>query len=310
MKESTPKDQLIEKNTSEVSKDEIPIKEEPKIINVKQESKPKPKKKRTPAEIKLIIARRQRRFMYLTLCIYLILSFLCIYVQPDFLKDKINYFFTKEPTLSLLICIATIAFSFILSMIVCYYDCLIKTHFFGILFLIILNICNDYSIIYGIHILEKPDFFVSSLIVMISGSLGLFLAACLFKTQNISICYLLFFNGLCAFGAGAVLFEVVYPCFLTLVFCSIAFIITEFNTYSSLYKFVIVKVGNKKVSKRQLKKTMIYSQPFELNISIYKFIAVVFGFILKLLKACCKNCCENLEIKDDGENTGEAQAEN
>ena len=45
MKESTPKDQLIEKNTSEVSKDEIPIKEEPKIINVKQESKPKPKKK-------------------------------------------------------------------------------------------------------------------------------------------------------------------------------------------------------------------------------------------------------------------------
>ena len=311
MNENTDKEKLIESNSSETSKDEIPIKEEPK--DIKEKSKSITVKKTKPTENDLHKEKRKKIYMYLVLCIYLLISIICIIIKDQFFETKINEIFDNNKTLTLLIFISSIAASFILSMIICHFDCLIKTHFFGIFFLLILSACNNYLIIYGIYFFKNFRIFYSSIIVLASGSLGLLLITLIIKDLNINICYLLIFNGVFAIGATAVLYYLIYDEFWILIFCLASLMISLFNTYSSLYKSLIVKTGKKKRSKKELKDTLIYSQPFELNISIYKLLTLLLSFLLILFKACFKTCKQKNSTTGNsnvGNDIGDAQENN
>jgi hypothetical protein len=302
MNENIDKEKLIESNSSETSKDEIPIKEEPN--DIREKSKSITVRKIKPTENEVQKEKRKKIYMYLVLCIYLLISIICILIKDQFLETKINGIFDNSKTVTFLIFISSIGISFILSMIICHFDCLIKTHFFGIFFLLILGAFNNYSIIYGIYFFKNFRIFYSSIIVLASGSLGLLLLTLIIRHLNINICYLLIFNGIFSIGATAVLYYLIYDDFWTLIFCLTSLMISLFNTYSSLYKSLVVNTGKKKRSKKELKDTLIYSQPFELNISIYKLLALLISFLLILFKACIKTC------KQKNSTTGNSNVDN
>lgn len=303
MKENTHDDKLIERNTIDSSNDEIPIKEEPIKENDRSKSITSRKTKLTKEDH--IIIKRKKIFMYIVLLVYLLISVLCVFVENNFFAEDLNNKFDTNKTITAIIFISSIAGSFLISLLICYLDCLIKTHFFGILFLLILNVCNDYSIIYGIYILKDFSDFFSSLVVLASGSIGLLVITVILKNNQAKIWYLFLFNGLFSAGAVFILYYIIYNDFWTLAFCSGSFIISEFNTYSSQYKFKIVNENGKKVTKKELKETLIYSQPFELNISVYKFFALLVTYIIKLFKCCFKNCKKN-----KGNNSGSDKISN
>lgn len=293
MDDKTHDDKLIDRNPTGSSSDEIVIKEEP--IKENDRSKSITSRKIKLSEEDHIIIKRKKIFMYLVLFVYLLISILVTIVENNFFAEDLNKKFETNKTITIIIFISSIIGPLLISLFICYLDCLIKTHFFGILFLLILNVCNDYSIIYGIYILKYFSYFFSSLVVLASGSIGLLVITVILKNKHVNIWHLFLFNGLFSAGAVFILYYIIYKDIWTLAFCIGTIIISEFNTYSSQYKFKIVNENGKKVSKKELKETLIYSQPFELNLSVYKFFALIITYIIKSFKFCFKQCQKNKE---------------
>ena len=76
-----------------------------------------------------------------------------------------------------MIFIASIVVSVGLSSLVCIYDSLINNHFLGILFLLILNGVNDFSLIYAKHkIVGGFDEAFAVLLTLLGGTSGIILA--------------------------------------------------------------------------------------------------------------------------------------
>ena len=97
---------------------------------------------------------------------------------------------------------------------------------------------------------------------------------------------------------------------MNIFFSVIAFLISEFNIYSSQYQF-----GKKKKKKEPL----VYSQPFELIISIFKLFYFVLYLVILAIKSCFKACKSEGEKGDNNvsqhesmqtiENGGEGEGE-
>jgi hypothetical protein len=209
--------------------------------------------------------------------------------------------------ISFIIFIGSIICSLLLSALISIYECFIKTHFFGIIFIIILFALNNYFILYsGIHFkIYKP--FFCTLVILFSGSLGLMIISFVSKDKSISMFYLYVFNAFFSFSAGIVIYYFVFDKdLLILIFSIIAFLLSAFNVYSSQYKFLLLfsedknekkdrkdkKENKDKKEKKRKKDILIYSQPFELNISAVKFIFLLIYYIIKFIKCLTKCCCQ------------------
>ena len=109
------------------------------------------------------------------------------------------------------------------------------------------------------------------------------------KEENVSIYYFFIFNGILSLML-AVIMMVILPGTLQTVFMALAFLISEFNVYSSQYQFVVY--GNDKENEKKKKKDILmYSQPFELSLSAFKFLIFFVSLVIKGIKCCAKCCC-------------------
>lgn len=251
--------------------------------DTKRNTKSIPVKKSQPTQ------KRKSRFspiktkrinMYIVLNIYCLLLLASLLLSHYVFDEDIQNLFNKEKNYAFLLFIILLVASLIFSGFASFCECLINTHLFGILFFVILNLCNDYCIIYLSSLNESKYFeqFFCALIILVSGSLGLLIITLVVKDEVPAIFILFLFNGLFSFVGGIIICGI-YNTVWNIVFSVFAFIISEFNIYSSQYKY-----GNKQIKKEP----MVYSQPFELIISIFKLFYFVVHFLIITIKTCCK----------------------
>lgn len=247
----------------------------------------------------IISPKIKRIRMYIVLIAFTGLSLLSLFVaEIDSVDKELDKLFNKT-ALSILIFVLAIIGSLGLCSLVGYLEWLIKTHVLGILFVIILNGLNDYCMLFSSHHGIDLKCFQISLAVLTVGSLGMLGITFASKEQNISIYYLFLFNGIGSLILGVILLAFNSGAWETTI-TALSFLISEFNIYSSQYQFVVY--GNEKQNEKQKKKDILmYSQPFELSLSAFKFIIFFASLIFRGIKFCADCCCGNKE-----ENKGEA----
>lgn len=228
--------------------------------------------------------------MYIVLFVFLLISLIfLIFEHNTFLSGKIEKIFKEHQTLCILLFIISIFVAISLSTLVSNFEFLIKSHFFGILFILILLSLNNYCIIYGKHHLLKFGEFFCALGVSTGGSLGLVLIS-MIVSESGNVMYLFFFNAIFSFLFGIILCSF-HRSYWEIGSAVAAFLINEFNIYSSQYKIVVLEDNEKKKRKREKKEILMYSQPFELSISFLKFIIFFVSLIIRFFKYCANCCC-------------------
>jgi len=231
--------------------------------------------------------KRKRIVMYLILVFFLLLSLICLILTHFYLEENITKILNKNRNFYILLFITSIVSSLIISSIASYCECLMKTHLFGILLFIILSILNNYCIIYSIIIVNYFEQLFCALVILVSGSFGLFINILIVKDENPSLFILFIFNGIFSFISGCIMCFI-YNNLWNILFSFLAFIISEFNIYSSQYQFC---------KKKKKKEPLIYSQPFELIISIFKLFYFVMFIFIRLIKVFCKIIKKTLKNK-------------
>lgn len=287
-------------------------KEDPSLIIQKEEDNPKKEESKKDEEInnpkiKIQTDKKKRQKMYIIFSVYLLATTILLPILYNFFNEKVESIYNKNNMISFIIFIGSIICSLLLSTLISYYECLIKAHIFGIIFIIVLFALNNYFILYaGIHFKFYKSFFCT-LVILLSGSLGLMIISFVSKDKSINMCYLYIFNAIFSLSSGVVIYYFVFDKeFLILIFSIIAFFLSVFNVYSSEYKFLLLlsedksektdkkdkKENKDKIDKKKKKDILIYSQPFELNISALKFIFLLICYIIKFIKCLTKCCCQ------------------
>ena len=232
--------------------------------------------------------KRKSIEMYFVFFIFFSISIICIVVHNFALKSQIDKILDKNKNLSLAAFIVLLIGAFILSIFISCCECLIKTHFLGIIFYIILNLAIDYCAIYISYLSFFEEIFCF-LLIIVGGSLGCLLLTLLVKDDIPSIFILLLFNLLFCLICEIILFFI-YKKLWERLFAVFGLIISEFNVYSSQYK----------LCSRDKKAPITYSQPFELIISIFKMSFFLSNIIAKLIKFFAKICkCKEKEEKEE-----------
>ena len=245
----------------------------------------------------IISPKIKRVRMYIVLCTFTGLSLISLIAADSFdLYDTLE----NNKALTILIFVIAIIGSLCLCVLVTYLEWLIKTHVLGILFVLILNGLNDYCMFFSDHKIKHNSFKIA-LAVLTAGNfamLGISLAS---KEQNLSIYYLLLFNGIGSLILGIILLAFNKSNWTTCI-TVLAFLVSEFNVYSSQYQFVLF--GNEKENERQKKKDILmYSQPFELSLSAFKFIIYFVSLIFRTIKYGADCCCGNKKQSEAKEET-------
>ena len=234
--------------------------------------------------------KRKSIGMFLVLFIFMSLSTICLSVSNFFYKTQTKELFDNNKKLSLAIFVLMLIGSFIFSIFVSYCECLIKTHFLGIIFILALNIAIDYCILY-ISYLSYFEQVFCFLIVLICGSFGCLLITIFVKDEIPSLFILLLFNLLFSI-IGLIIPLFIYNKTWNIIFAIFALIISEFNVYSSKYQ----------LCSKDKKDPLIYSQPFELIISFFKMLFFFFNIIKKILRIFAKIFkCKKKKENDDEE---------
>ena len=306
MEEKDDTNKLIIQNESN-EEENPPIPEESKNTNKKKESITV--KKTKPSEDKMNSERKKLIKMYVVFSVYLLISILLLVIIKKAFLEKIQKIFKDNQSFTFLLYIISIVASIFLSGFISYYECLIKMHFFGILFVLILSITNNYFIIYSSE--DKYFFeFLTSLIILCSGSIGLLIITLIIKDGTPSDFNLYLFNAIFSSAAGAIIYFIIKKNFFIMIITLLSIFISVFNVYSSQYKSFFMSIFNKenkekdKKEKKLKKETLIYSQPFELNISAFKFIALLISFVIKFIKLLFK-CCSKNNKSNKGKGTEE-----
>ena len=239
--------------------------------------------------------------MYFVFIFFLSLSLTCLLVTNFYMKECIQKLLNENKNFDILLFIFSIISSLFISSFASFCECLIKTHLFGILFLILLSLVNNYCIIYLITKLNYFEQLYCALIVLTIGNFGLLINSLLVKDESPSLFILFIFNALFSLVSGCIMCSI-YNKLWNLFFTFLAFFISEFNVYSSQYKFC---------NKKKKKEPLIYCQPFELNISIFKLFYFIIYLLIKLIKICCKVCnMKNDKVKKSKEDINHQSQEN
>ena len=244
-------------------------------------------------KLKMKFASKKRKSigMFLVLFIFMSISTICLSICYFFFKSETNELFNNNKKLSLGFFVLMLISSFIFSIFVSCCECLIKTHFLGIIFILILNIAIDYCVLY-ISYLSYFEQVFSFLIVLVCGSLGCLLITIFVKDDIPSLFILLLFNLFFSI-IGIIILFFIYNKTWNILFGIFSLIISEFNIYSSKYK----------LCSKEKKDPLIYSQPFELIITFCKMLFFFFNIIKKIIKFFSKICkCKKKKENDEEEN--------
>ena len=243
--------------------------------------------------------KRKSIEMYIVLTVFLFIPIICSVVCNYVFNSETAKIFDKNKTASLAIFILMLIGAFLLSTIISCCECLIKTHFLGIIFFIILNTAMNYCILY-ISYLSYFEQIFCFLIVLVSGSFGCLFITILVKDESPSIFILLIFNLIFSITAGVIIIFF-YNSTWDIVLSVLAFVISEFNVYSSQYKVC---------SKDDKKDPMTYSQPFELIITICKMSFFLTHIIVKFIKFMAKICKCKKKQKPNKDDINDQNKEN
>lgn len=251
--------------------------------------------KKPSEKFNILTSKSKSRRMYIVLSAYSGLCLLTIFIAHESFKDKTDDSFEDHKTITIIIFILAVIVALGFSALVCVFEWLIKTHVLGILFVVILNGLTNYIITFSIHHGMNYEGFICALVVVFAGSIGMFAATFLAKEENVSIYYYFIFNGILSLLSGAFMMIFLNGTWQT-IYMVLAFLISEFNVYSSQYQLVVF--GNEKENEKKKKKDILmYSQPFELSLSAFKFLIFFVSLIFKAFKFCAKCCCSK-----DGKN--------
>ena len=250
-------------------------------------------KKKKPFLSNIQIEKRKAIRMYIVLLIYIGISLLCLIIEDKAKDDDFDDTYDDHKAITILFFIASIIVSVLLSGIVCYYDCLIKTHLFGIILILMLNLVNDYALIFAKHkILGGFKEALAPIVVLLAGNLGVFIRVLISQKDFQESMFLYLFNGIFSLVAGFFMY-LVKKDFWVVSYSILAFLISVFTIYFSQYKFIFFSGQKTKLQKKS--EILMYSLPFELNITICKGIIYVISYVVRIIRACCHCCCGEKE---------------
>ena len=297
MKEKTNKKELVQDHQEQSEEINNKTSSDERLNNkdlMKERSQNLPIKqsysKQKKPKSRLLREKRKRIGMYSVLTIFCLLLLSGLLFTHYYFEENITNLLDKNKKFYLLLFICLLTGSLILSSFVCFCECFLKAHLFGVLFFIILNLAINYCIIYSIILVNYFEQLFCAIIILSSGSLGLLIITLVAKDDVPSLFILIVFNGLFSFVAGCIMC-LIFNKFWNIFFSFLSFFISEFNVYSSQYQF-----GNKK----KKEETLIYSQPFELIISIFKLFYFIIYLLIKFIKILLKMFdCKKKKKKED-----------
>ena len=271
----------------------------------------KPRNSTKPKQSKRLTIAEKNKFKriktYLLFFIYLLIPTICLILSHFLIYDELKELHDNNKTSLLIIFIFAIVISLVLSVIVTFLECFQKIPFINWILYIALVICTTYTVVY-IGVFFYFEQMYCSMIVLVGGSFGLFLLITVSANGTNSIFILLVFNTFCSAIAGIIMCYIYRDNLLwTIVFSSVAFLVSEFNIYTSQTKLS---------EKKSKKPPEIISQPFEFVISLFKVIYIVIKFLWTIIKKCLKTCKktenENQEPLhgNNGNNEQEQEGEN
>ena len=273
-----------ENNNNKLSDERLNKKNKKLDIDNFKNSKNEAKKQKKKYSLK----KKKSIEMYLVLFIFLSITTICLVIHNYALKSKSAEIIDKNKKLALAAFIILLIGSFVVSTIISCCECLIKTHFLGIIFFIALNAAIDYCVIY-ISYLNYFEPLFCFLIILVSGSFGCLLITIIAKDDIPNMIILLLINLFFCLISGLILFFV-YKKIWDRLFSIFGLLISEFNVYSSQYK----------LCSKDKKAPITYSQPFELIISFFKMLFFLINSIVKIVKCLSKTCkCKKKEEKDE-----------
>lgn len=315
--EGTDQNQLIEESNPDQQEnnnnaDGIPIKEEQNQSNKTSGSNEEDKAKPDDSEIQLERFKKLRQ--YIVLCIYSGIIFLAFIIEHYGFGDNPSNFFYDLKFYKYILYAIVIACALCLSALVCFKECLIKTNLLGILLLLLLIIFDGFLVFFTKHLFDDDEhkrgfyYLLSPLLILVCGSGGMICAVLIVRKEVASLIYLLIFNAIFMLISGVIAIACTKKDYQTgaTVFGAIAFVISEFTVYSSQYKYVTL--DNDKNKKTKLKKeTLMYAQPFELNLSILKVLILIY-FIIKKCILCCIKCCSKKKMEQEPQGSQKPQS--
>ena len=283
-------------NRSQTERETLALKVSTHHKNLKQTQKinnlikPNKKKKLTTAEKN----QSKRVKTYLLFFIYHLIPTICLILSHFVISKDLKNIHENHKSSLLIIFIIAIGASFILSGIVTFLECFQKIPLINGILYISLVICTTYIVVYIGEFFYFEQMYCS-MIVLSGGSFGLFVLIAINGNVVYSLFTLLVFNIICSGIAGFIMCYVYRKNLLwSVVFSSIAFLVSEFNIYTSQ-----TKINEKKSDKPP----EIISQPFEFVISIFKIIFIIIQLFWTIIKKCLKTCetneNENQKVLDE-----------
>ena len=306
--EETDQNQLLDENNpvqqeNNNNADEIPIKEEQNLPNQNSGSITENKTKPDAPDIQNERLKKLRQ--YIVLCIYSGIMLLAFFIEHFGFGESTSSIFNGDKKLyKYFLYVISIVGALGISSLVGFMECLIKTHLFAILLLIALIIFDGFFIFFTYHKIFSYESgyycILSSLVILVCGAAGMICAILMVRNEVASVIYLLIFNAIFMLISGVIIIALSgdYKNWTTFI-TALVFAIAEFNVYSSQYKYVTIDNDKKE---KQLKETLMYAQPFELNLSILK----VFIFIYSLIKKsilCCISCCSKSQKESNAKSS-------
>lgn len=262
------------------------------------------KTKRFLSDIK--IEKSKALHMYIILVGYLAISILFILIEEWTFDDNFDSSYDNHKGVLIFFFIVSFLGSTILSGIVCYYECLIKTHLFGITLLVMLCFLNNYTLLFAKEkILGGLRETLALLFTLIGGYGGVLIFILRSEEDFLASWYLYLWSGLFSLGAGFVVWIIEKGAW-TIILTIFAFFICEFNIYFSQFKFLICP--STKTRREKKTEILMYSQPFELNISVFKCFSFVVIYTIKFFRMCF-NCDEESEKDKEDEREIEEKGE-
>jgi len=256
--------------------------------------------------------KRSRVLMYAILMIYIGALFVILIIfNIKSIHDDIGKSLTVPEgfDMPLLMLFVTLAGALALSIFCSTCDFWLANHCPGVLFTLGLAAGNSYSLIYSSVCTEQGyHLIICFLAAALGGSIGLFVLN-LVKQDKSSLCLLMIVNAICAAGAGIIIVAIISEetvNFWDVFFAIVGLIISVFNVYSSQLRLRVDKDKdkNKEKDKEKDTKVILYSQPFEFNLSFFKLLYLIGLYFVKFIKLIIASCKSQPNQNAGGGNTG------
>ena len=185
------------------------------------------------------IEKSKAMYMYIILVGYLLISFIFILIEEWSFDDDFQSSYDHHKGIMIFFFIVSMIGSIVLSGIVCYYECLLKTHLFGISLTIMLGFLNNFELLFAKEkILGGFRETLALLFTLVGGYGGVVIFIFRSTDELLASWYLYLWAGIFSIGAGFLVWLIERGLW-TIILTLFGFFVCEFNIYFSQFKFFI-----------------------------------------------------------------------